>query len=173
MNRTTGILVTCIAIAGGACSHDQHHGYMLAESSKQVRSLTETEVTNYLEGRGMGLAKPAELNSYPGPMHVLELADKLELTEEQRRETQQIFDSMRAEATRLGKFVVEKEGELNRAFAEGSVDREGLTALVSEIGRLQSELRVVHLATHIEMKKLLTQSQIDKYDELRGYRPAS
>ena len=30
-------------------------------------------------GRGMGLALAAELNGYPGPAHVLELADKLDL----------------------------------------------------------------------------------------------
>lgn len=145
---------------------------MLAESSKQVRSLTETEVTNYLEGRGMGLAKPAELNSYPGPMHVLELADELELTEEQRRETQRIFDTMRAEATRLGKLVVEKEGELNSAFAEGSVNRESLTNLVNEVSRLQGELRALHLSAHIEMKQFLSAKQVATYDKLRGYRKA-
>ena len=32
----------------------------------------------------MGLALAAELNGYPGPSHVLELADKLELSAEQR-----------------------------------------------------------------------------------------
>ncbi len=32
----------------------------------------------------MGLALAAELNGYPGPAHVIELADSLELTEAQR-----------------------------------------------------------------------------------------
>jgi hypothetical protein len=32
----------------------------------------------------MGLALPAELNGYPGPIHVLELSDKLGLSAEQK-----------------------------------------------------------------------------------------
>ena len=38
-------------------------------------------------------ALAAELNGYPGPSHVLELADKLELSTEQRASMQRLFDS--------------------------------------------------------------------------------
>ena len=41
----------------------------------------------FLAGAGMGYAKAAELNSYPGPMHVLELADRLGLTPDQQTKT--------------------------------------------------------------------------------------
>jgi hypothetical protein len=36
-----------------------------------------------LKGEGMGMAKAAELNGYPGPTHVLTLAKELALTESQ------------------------------------------------------------------------------------------
>ena len=43
----------------------------------EVNALSPDEVQQYLAGAGMGYAKAAELNHFPGPMHVLELADKL------------------------------------------------------------------------------------------------
>ena len=38
----------------------------------------------------MSLALAAELNGYPGPLHVLELADRLGLSAEQRGKVQQL-----------------------------------------------------------------------------------
>ncbi len=172
MKKTFIFLVFLTVAMAAACSHEQQHGDHTSASSRQVKSLTETDVAGYLEGRGMGLAKPAELNSYPGPMHVLELAEKLALTAEQRGDTQRIFDAMRAQATRLGKLIVEKEGELNKAFADGSITRESLATLVTEMSRLQGELRALHLGAHIEMKQVLSAEQVKTYDELRGYRKA-
>jgi hypothetical protein len=54
------------------------------QEGRPIKALSETEMRDLAEGRGMGLAKAAELNSYPGPLHVLELADRLELSEAQR-----------------------------------------------------------------------------------------
>ena len=120
----------------------------------------------------MGMAKPAELNSYPGPMHVLELADKLSLTDTQRRDAQRTFEAMRAEAIRIGKLIVEKEGDLNRLFAGGKAGRADVEHKVREIAELQAKLRAVHLNAHLEMKGVLSVEQIKTYDELRGHRVA-
>jgi len=45
--------------------------------SRSVKALSEQQVADLNEGRGMGMALAAELNGYPGPSHVLELADSL------------------------------------------------------------------------------------------------
>ena len=37
------------------------------------------------------------------------------------------------------------------------------------IAQLRGELRLVHLLAHLEMKRVLSRGQIEKYDELRGY----
>jgi len=50
-----------------------------------AQQLSPEEVKQYLSGAGRGYAKAAELNHFPGPMHVLELADKLQLSAEQRK----------------------------------------------------------------------------------------
>lgn len=43
----------------------------------ELQALTPEEVEQYRAGAGMGYAKAAELNHFPGPMHVLELAGPL------------------------------------------------------------------------------------------------
>jgi Spy/CpxP family protein refolding chaperone len=139
------------------------------QQEREIKSLDATEVKDLLEGRGMGLAKAAELNHYPGPLHVLQVARELSLSAEQERATRALFQQMQADAIRLGRAVVEKERELDRAFAEGKIDRGRLDRLVSEIARLEGDLRVVHLAAHLTMKDLLTPEQVRRYDELRGY----
>jgi hypothetical protein len=45
-----------------------------------VKALTQDAMDGYRNGTGIGLAIPAEMNGYPGPRHVLDLADELELT---------------------------------------------------------------------------------------------
>jgi hypothetical protein len=45
-----------------------------------IKSLSPQEVTALLAGQGAGFAKAAELNGYPGPAHVIELADQLART---------------------------------------------------------------------------------------------
>ena len=56
------------------------------------QSALDQQVADLKAGRGMGLALAAELNGYPGPMHVLELSEKLGLTMEQRVSVQRLFD---------------------------------------------------------------------------------
>ena len=42
-------------------------------------------------------------------------------------------------------------------------------AMLGEIGKLRSELRFVHLATHLKTPALLSALQIEDYNRLRGY----
>ncbi len=52
------------------------------EQSRSIKSLSKEDVADYIDGKGMGFAKAAELNGYPGPKHVLELAEQLALLSE-------------------------------------------------------------------------------------------
>ncbi|MGC5198650.1 hypothetical protein, partial [Aphanothece microscopica] len=47
--------------------------------SRTVKSLSAEQAADLAAGRGMALALAAELNGYPGPMHVLEHAEALGL----------------------------------------------------------------------------------------------
>ena len=138
-------------------------------AQREIKALSAEEVAGYLAGEGMGMALAAELNAYPGPKHVLELADSLALTEAQRAETQAVFDRMKTHAVRLGHEIVERERRLDRLFASGEITKETLEALVTEIGVLTAELRYAHLGAHLAVKRLLTAEQATRYDALRGY----
>jgi len=66
---------------------DEYRG----QQDRAIKALSADEVAGYLQGKGLGLAKAAELNQYPGPSHVLALASELELTETQKDQTRKIF----------------------------------------------------------------------------------
>ncbi len=136
---------------------------------RPIKALSPDEIAGYLEGHGMGFAMPAELNSYPGPKHVLELADDLELSGEQRVKTQAIFDAMHADAVELGARFVDRERNLDRMFASGQVDDRTLREAVAELGQIRAEIRYAHLAAHLRMRELLSPEQVARYDRLRGY----
>ena len=117
----------------------------------------------------MGLALAAELNGYPGPSHVLELADKLDLSPDQRAQVQRLFDSMKAEALPLGSRLIEQEANLDRQFATHAITPEILKAATAEVAMTQGALRETHLKYHLATVRILTPDQMQRYAELRGY----
>jgi Spy/CpxP family protein refolding chaperone len=134
-----------------------------------AQQLSPEEVAQYLSGAGMGYAKAAELNHFPGPMHVLELADKLQLTAEQRTQTERLMQAHKAEARALGEKIVAAEEALAQLFRSGQVRGSELAQAVSEAARLQGAYRLTHLETHRRMRELLTEQQVKRYDALRGH----
>jgi hypothetical protein len=134
-----------------------------------IASLSLEELKELQAGAGMGMARAAELNRYPGPLHVLELADSLELTREQCARVVAIRQAMLNRAVALGERIIEGERILSRRFEHGHIDSTGLAEATADLGRLYGELRYVHLAAHLAMKQLLTRDQVVAYDRLRGY----
>src|SRR4051794_39763164 len=137
--------------------------------TRSIKALSEQQVADLGAGRGMGLALAAELNGYPGPSHVLELADRLELTVDQRAGVQGLFDSMKMEAVPLGSKLIEQEAELDRQFADRTVTAESLKASTAALATTQGALREAHLKYHLSTASLLTPGQMRRYAELRGY----
>jgi len=145
-----------------------HHPYA-GMQERGIKGLSDQQIADLRGGRGMGLALPAELNGYPGPAHVLENADALGLTADQRARTQALFHAMKAEAVTVGEQLIEQEATLDRLFAEGRVDSTSLAAMTREIGLTEGRLRQTHLKYHLAMMDVLSQSQVEEYRKLRGY----
>ena len=137
--------------------------------TRPIKALSEQQVADLGAGRGMGLALAAELNGYPGPSHVLELADKLELTADQRTSIKGLFDSMKAEAVPIGAKLIEQEAALDRQFAGRTVTAESLKASTAAAAVTQGELRETHLKYHLSTVAILSPGQMQRYAELRGY----
>jgi Spy/CpxP family protein refolding chaperone len=139
------------------------------QEQRPIKALSKASIEGYLGGKGMGYAKAAELNGYPGPKHVLELGQELKLTEHQLRETTRLFESMQKRAIELGGLLVQKERDLDHAFASNAIDSDSLRALLEEIADLEGELRYVHLEAHLRQKELLSSGQSAQYQLSRGY----
>ena len=141
----------------------------VGQEVRDIKSLSPEDINAYLSGKGMGLAKTAELNGYAGPSHVLELASQLTLTPEQRARTEALFASMASKATSLGRALVEEERKLDRLFATRAVTAELLASSLNEIGSLQVKVRGAHLEAHLAQVEILTSEQNARYAQLRGY----
>jgi LTXXQ motif family protein len=137
--------------------------------TRSIKALSDQQIADLKVGRGMSMALPAELNGYPGPVHVLELADRLELTPDQRASIQSLFDSMKAEAIPLGTKLIAQEQNLDRQFSDHTVTYDSLKEATAAAAATQAELRDTHLRYHLATVKVLTAAQMRKYSELRGY----
>jgi hypothetical protein len=156
----------------------QHAGHGVAQppnlqpyagqQSRAVSSLSADDVQGFLEGRGMGLARSAELNGFPGPMHVLEHDKDLALSATQRARVKAVMDDMKAKGRVLGQRYVDAEKAVDDAFrAKAGAKR--IAARVAAANRILGDIRMAHLAAHLEITPLLTAAQLTKYAELRGY----
>ena len=138
------------------------------EQTREIKALSESDIDNLRNGRGMSLARPAELNSYPGPRHVLDTA-VLALTPAQTATLTRVFAAMKSAAIPLGEKIIERETALDHFFTGQHATTESVRALTVEIGQLQGELRAVHLNAHVATVAILTPAQIARYNQARGY----
>lgn len=141
----------------------------VGQETRDIKALSAEEISTYLGGKGGGFAKAAELNGYPGPAHVLELAAPLALTPAQRTRTETLFASMEARAKTLGRALVEEERKLDQLFAGRTVTPARLNSALNEIGALQAKVRAVHLEAHLSQVEILTPEQIARYAGFPGY----
>ncbi len=143
------------------------------QETRAISSLSDSDVQQLLAGGGWGFAKPAELNGYPGPAHVLELANEMKLTKDQHRRIEDIFKAMQTRAKQLGKKYVAAERAVSQSFRDGSVTAASMQKLLQASGDIRIALRAAHLVAHLQTTKLLTKPQIEKYNLLRGYTGAT
>ncbi|MEC4722124.1 Spy/CpxP family protein refolding chaperone [Noviherbaspirillum sp. CPCC 100848] len=157
----------------GAQGHAQHqHGSSVyaGMENRAIKALSKQQIDDIRAGKGMSLALPAELNGYPGPLHALELADALDLSEEQKIKIQELFAQMQMEAKRLGEQLITQEYELDRLFKDRKATLESVQQLAAKAALAHAELRTAHLNYHLKMTEVLTAKQVAKYNQLRGYR---
>lgn len=146
-------------------NHTPYAGYQI----RDIKSLSDKDIEDIELGRGWGLALPAELNGLPGPVHLLELKEKLSLTPEQVARIEEIYETMRAEAVAAGRRFIEAERKLSVAFKIKNLDQTQLASLVAKAEKARAELRYIHLSRHLMTPDILTTQQIDRYAILRGY----
>jgi hypothetical protein len=168
MSRLSLAIIAALAALGPAEAQHAPASPYAGWEHRPVKALSKEQIADLRAGRGMSLALPAELNGYPGPVHVLELGDQLRLTTDQRIRVQELHAAMKAEAIPLGERLMTQEADLDRQFAIQSVRPAILQAASVEIATTQGALRLAHLRYHLSTLDVLTPEQIRRYGELRG-----
>ena len=165
--RMAALAIVLVGIAPAAWP--QTHQPYAGLQARPVKALSDQQIADLKAGRGMGLALAAELNGYPGPMHVLELASPIGLSDDQRAKVAGLFDAMKREAVPLGERLIAAETALDRQFADRTITASSLGEATRDIASLQGELRLAHLKYHLATLELLTPEQAARYPTLRGY----
>lgn len=165
-----GLLLATLCAGGLASAQTSPYA---GQEQRAIKSLSEQEVSGLLSGAGAGFARAAELNGYPGPMHVLEHTDRLALSAEQRAATQSLLTQHKARARTLGEQLVNAERDLDKLFAQRAADAGAVDAATRRVGLLQADLRAEHLKTHVAQTALLSAEQVRMYSVLRGYTAAN
>ena len=183
MNRMSSVLLLsalAAALPAIAQNHSGHDGHSASKQvlppspysgmeTRPVKALSKEQIADLEAGRGMGVALAAELNGYPGPLHVLELAKALDLTDEQVSRTKKLLERMKAEAIPIGRRLIDEEATLDSLFAEKKITAASLAAATKRIASAQGELRAAHLRYHLETADILSPEQVGRYARLRGY----
>jgi hypothetical protein len=164
--RTLTIAAICAASTGSIAQAVSPYA---GQEGRTIKALSAEEIDGYLAGKGLGFAKAAELNGFPGPLHVLELDRQLGLSAEQRESTRALFASMQSRASALGRALVDEESKLDRLFATRAITPDILKDRLGEIAALQGKIRAAHLEAHLAQAAILTTDQIERYAALRGY----
>ena len=100
----------------------------------------------------------------------MDLRSQLNLSTQQTKEIQAVFEQMQSRAKSLGQIIIAKEQQLSDAFALGSINSTELEKETNQLGQLYGKLRKTHLQAHLSVTPLLSSEQIQKYNEIRGYK---
>ncbi len=142
------------------------------QETRWIKSLSPEDIESLETGSGIafgGMAKLAELNGYPGPRHVLEMAVEIDLSNEQKEKVEMMFSEMQSEAIPLGEKIIGIEKEIDTMFAEKTITTEILENKLRESAELYGQLRFIHLKYHFQTIDILSAEQVQLYNELRGY----
>jgi Spy/CpxP family protein refolding chaperone len=167
--KTWMTALVAVLVGAAPAAWPQTHQPYAGLQARPVKALSDQQIADLRAGRGMGLALAAELNGYPGPLHVLELATPLGLSDDQRAKVTALFDAMKREAVPLGERLIAAETALDRQFADRTITASSLGEATRDIASLQGELRLAHLKYHLATLELLTPEQAARYSILRGY----
>jgi hypothetical protein len=158
-------------ISSSATSSSQISPYA-GQELRYIKSLSDKDIQSLQNGTGEafgGMAKPAELNGYPGPRHVLDMTSELQLTDGQRMEIERIYQNMSSNAKDIGAAIIAIEQDMDRGFANKTITEENLKLMLDKSADLFGQLRFVHLSAHLDTVQMLTIEQVQMYNMMRGY----
>ena len=164
------MLASVVQMAYGQHTHKSEYA---GQETRLIKSLSEDDIAELKRGGGWGLAKAAELNGVPGPLHLLEVKEEINLDRGQVLAITKLYEQMKAQAIEQGEQLIELEQKLETHFRNRTITEQILGSSLDEIATTRKKLRYIHLAAHLKTPEMLSQIQINQYNELRGYSTAN
>jgi Spy/CpxP family protein refolding chaperone len=163
-------MLSTLATTAGAQhpGHGAHQGHTGGGDGHRAAQTCATEFDQVVaEGRGFGMAFAADQNGYPGPLHIIELRERLALTPDQVAKAEALMRAMFDESRPKSARLLSAEARLRRLFADGAANEAAVRTVVAEVERARSDVRLVHLLTHLRARDVLTESQRRLYHDMR------
>jgi Spy/CpxP family protein refolding chaperone len=164
-NRDTPFRVTPQIVITPPQPQSPYQGF----ETREVKTLSTEKQEGLKRGGSLSYALAAEMNGYPNPLQVLELADQLGLDADQKKRAQVIYDKMRRDAVTSGEALIAAEAALDRMFQLKQASYDRVDAQTAVIAGQEAKLRAIHLHAHLAINELLSPEQRESYDRLRGY----
>jgi Spy/CpxP family protein refolding chaperone len=100
-------------------------------------------------------------------MHALELKDLLKLTTAQEEKLQALMAAMFAESRPRSTALLAAEDRLRKLFAGGAASEADVRAAALDVERARTDVRLVHLLTHLKTREILSDEQRRLYHAAR------
>ena len=117
----TEIVFILVMTAVSSVAFGQGHHPYAGLDQRAVKALSEQQIADLRGWTRNGPCPPGRVERLSGPSHVLENADALGLSADQRDRTKGLFDTMKAEAVPVGGRLIEQETKLDRLFADREI----------------------------------------------------
>jgi hypothetical protein len=146
LRRGAAALLCAFALGATAAAQaaDAPPAPYAGQQTRSIKSLSEEERSALLTGQGGGFAKAAELNGYPGSVHVLKPAAQLGLDPTPHAATLALMSADRQRARAMGADPVAAEAELDASFADPQARAATVDEATQKVMSLQARLRAEH-----------------------------
>lgn len=105
---------------------------------------------------------------FASSFQVAHMAQRLEMSEEQKTRLREVLDAARPEADRLADAMVANEQAM-KAFRESETFSESeIRAIADQRGSLVADMMVLHTRVHAQIRDILTPEQIERFEKMRA-----
>jgi hypothetical protein len=133
-----------------------------------VKTITDQQYAAYINGiDSKGLNLVAALNKYPLPDDVLQYKNELSLTAPQIKQLMGQSSYLHRKMKEIGNAVIRNERTLDSLFRTNKVNEGVIIFYSNRYGLYEGEMRTSILTACYNAKNLLTNTQLNKFEQLR------
>ena len=167
MNRA----IRTLMISGVAAA-----SFALASASVSAQQRMDRGNTNYgprpgdapgMDGGPMGMHRFGH-DPMGDDMGIMRMAERLNLTQEQRDKIGKIIDQTRPKLRENAFAMMDSRKELHNFMKDGKTDDKKLRTLTRREGELMADMMYLRMKMHADIRSVLTDEQLSKMKERKG-----